>query len=234
VIRPAFAISIAAFATAAIMAEPATPTRLWREGGPQPPPGITREAILDNATALIAHLTMAPGSRETVHTHPFSAVVIQTTPGTIDMTLGAERSARAHDPGFFWFVPKDTPHAAVSVETRDIEFVTIGIKPDRPPAAAAPPTASPAGITRETLLDNAEARVVRVTFAPGGREPTHTHPNDLVTVQLTPGRVEIVEGSARSDEMRKAGFVKFLGRGVPHSYASSDAKPFEILSVAIK
>jgi len=201
---------------------------------PPPPPGISRTEVLDNATALIARLQMEPGSRETIHTHPFSAVVVQMTPGAIDMTVGKVRSRQARDPGFVWFIPKETPHAAINTGANAVGFVTIGIKTARPPAAAAPPTASPAGITRETILDNDEARVVHVTFAPGSREPVHTHPNDLVTVQLTAGRLEIVEGSAHSDEERAPGFVKFLARGVSHSYVSTDSKPFELLSVAIK
>jgi quercetin dioxygenase-like cupin family protein len=200
----------------------------------QPPPGITRDQILDNGTALIAHLRMEPGSRETIHTHPFSAVVIQLTPGEIDMTVGKVRSRQARDPGFAWFIPKEAPHAAINSGAGAVEFVTIGIKPDRPAAAAAPATQSPPGISRETLIDNDETRVVRVTFAPGGREPVHTHPNDLVTVQITPGRVAIIEDAAKSDEDRKPGFVKFLTRGVSHSYASTDTKPFELVSVAIK
>jgi len=200
----------------------------------QPPAGITRDQIADNPTALIAHLRMEPGSRETIHTHPFAAVVIQLTPGEIDMTIGKVRSRQTRDPGFIWFIPKETPHAAVNSGTTPVEFVTIGIKPDRPSATAAPATQAPPGITRETVIDNDDTRVVRVTFAPGGREPVHTHPNDLVTVQITPGRVAILEGSARSDEDRPAGFVKFLTRGVSHSYASTDTKPFELVSVAIK
>jgi quercetin dioxygenase-like cupin family protein len=202
--------------------------------GQQPPPGITREQVLDNRTALIAHLRMEPGSRETIHTHPFAAVVIQMTPGEIDMTVGKVRSRQTRDPGFAWFIPKEAPHAAINSGASAVEFITIGIKPDRPAATAAPPTQSPPGITRETLIDNDDTRVVRVTFAPGGREPTHTHPNDLVTVQITPGRVAILEGSSKSDEEREPGFVKFLARGVSHSYASSDTKPFELISVAVK
>jgi len=200
----------------------------------QPPPGISRDQVLDNGTALIAHLRMEPGSRETIHTHPFSAVVIQLTPGEIDMTVGRVRSRQTRDPGFAWFIPKEAPHAAINSGAAAVEFVTIGIKPDRPAAAAAPATQSPPGITRETLIDNDETRVVRVTFAPGGREPAHTHPNDLVTVQITPGRVAIIEDAAKSDEDRKPGFVKFLTRGVSHAYASTDTKPVELISVAIK
>jgi quercetin dioxygenase-like cupin family protein len=200
----------------------------------QPPPGITRDQILDNRTALIAHLRMEPGSRETIHTHPFAAVVIQLTPGEIDMTIGKVRSRQTRDPGFAWFIAREAPHAAINSGTAAVEFITIGIKPDRPPAPAAPPTQAPPGITREMLIDNDDARVVRVTFAPGGREPVHTHPNDLVTVQIAAGRVAIVEASTRSDEDRQPGFVKFLTRGVPHSYASTDTKAFELVSVAIK
>jgi quercetin dioxygenase-like cupin family protein len=99
---------------------------------------------------------------------------------------------------------------------------------------AAPATQSPAGITRETILDNDEARVVRVQFAPGGREPVHSHPSDLVTVQITAGRVEILEGATKTVEDRAPGYVRFLPRSVPHSYASADSKSFELVSVTIK
>ena len=67
-----------------------------------------------------------------------------------------------------------------------------------------------------------------------GREPTHTHPNDLVTIQITPGRMDIEENGARSSDERAAGFVRFIARGVEHSYANVDARPIEVLSVAIK
>lgn len=200
----------------------------------QPPPGITRTAVVDNATAVIAHLRMDPGSRETIHTHPFSAVVIQLTPGEIDMTIDKERERQTHDPGFVWFIPKEAPHAAINTGPNPVEFVTVGIKANRPASDAAPPTPSPPGITRETIVDNADARVVHVVFAPGSREPLHTHPSDLVTVQLTPGRVDIIEGSARSDEERQPGFVKFLTRGIEHSYANVGAQAIELLSVTIK
>src|SRR5262249_10819148 len=112
--------------------------------------------------------------------------------------------------------------------------IAITIKPTRPPAPAAPPTEAPPGITRTTILDNADTRVVRVQFAPGSREPVHAHPNDLVTVQLTPGIVEILLGSQRTSSERAPGFVQFLPRNVDHAYVSGDTKAFELLSVAIK
>ena len=53
-----------------------------------PPPGIKRTELEDNRTALIARLRMAPGAREDVHTHPFSAVVVQIGAGDVEMRLG--------------------------------------------------------------------------------------------------------------------------------------------------
>jgi quercetin dioxygenase-like cupin family protein len=122
----------------------------------------------------------------------------------------------------------------VNAGTAPFELMAIAIKPTRTPASAAPPSAAPPGITRTTLVDNADVRVVRVQFAPDGREPVHTHPNDLLVVQILPGKVEILNGVDRSTGERGVGFVQFLPRDVPHAYISADTKPFELLSVSVK
>ncbi len=201
---------------------------------PQLPAGVTRTGLADNASVLVARLRMDPGAREPLHTHPFSAVVIQLTPGDVDMTLGDDHTRARQPPGFVWFIPKETTHAAMNAGTTAFDVITVAIKPARPPASAAPATAAPPGIVRTTLLDNAEARVVRVTFQPGSGEPVHAHPNDLVTVQLTTGRVDILVGTERTVEDRAPGFVRFLPREVPHAYSSADTKPFELMSVSVK
>jgi quercetin dioxygenase-like cupin family protein len=198
------------------------------------PPDITRTVVVDNATALVARLRYEAGKGETSHTHPFSAVVIQLTPGEVDMTLARDRSRARREAGSVWFIPANTPHMAVNTGTAPWEHIAITIKPTRAAAPAAPPTEAPYGITRTTLVDNNDTRVVRVLFAPGSREPAHTHPNDLLTVQLTPGTMEIVIGSNRTTGERAAGLVQFLPRSVEHAYISTDTKPFELISVAIK
>jgi quercetin dioxygenase-like cupin family protein len=200
----------------------------------QPPPGITRTVLLDNATVLVARLRYEAGKGETSHTHPFSAVVAQLTPGDVDMTLAGDHSRARRDAGTVWFIPANAPHAAVNAGTMPFEQIAVTIKPTRAPAAAAPATEAPAGITRTNVEDNREVRVVRVRFAPGGREPLHRHPNDLLTVQITAGTLEILVGSATTTAAREPGFVQFLPRGVDHSYRSVDSKPFELLSIAIK
>ena len=203
-------------------------------GVAQPPPGITRSVVVDNATVLVARLGYEAGKGETSHTHPFSAVVVQLTPGDVDMTLGSEHTRARREVGTAWFIPANVPHAAVNIGSAPFEQIAITIKPERPAAPTAPATDAPPGITRTTLIDNADARVVRVQFAPGGREPVHTHPNDLLTVQLTTGRVEILIGPDKTTGAREPGLVQFLPRDVPHAYVSADTKAFELLSVAIK
>ena len=48
------------------------------------------------------------------------------------------------------------------------------------------------------ILDNDEARATNVRFAPGAREPIHSHPFDLVLVQLTPAKMEVQVGDEKT------------------------------------
>jgi len=200
----------------------------------QLPPGMSRSVLVDNASVLVTHLGYAAGKGEASHTHPFSAVVVQLTPGDVDMTIGSEHSRSRRDVGTVWFIPANVPHAAINAGATMFEQVAVAIKPDRPAAPSSPPTDPPPGITRTPLLDNQDARVVRVQFAPGAREPTHAHPNDLVTVQLTEGKVQILLGSETTTDSRPPGFVRFVARGQQHAYGNVDTKVFELMSVTIK
>ncbi len=199
-----------------------------------PPPGITRTELENNATALIARLRMAPGAREDVHTHPFSAVVVQIGTGDVDMRLGDGHTTTRRAHGFVEFIPREVPHAAANVGREPFEVVTIAMKPDRRPGGDAPALPAPPGITRKPLLENAETRVTHVTFASSAREPVHTHPFDLVVVQLTPGRVKVRVGQDVSTREYAAGEVIFLPRDVPHAVSNADGGAFEILSVGIR
>jgi quercetin dioxygenase-like cupin family protein len=229
----------AAMALGAAAAAPPFEGRAHGAVGPtgteqQAPPGMTRTVLVDNATVLVVRLGYDAGKGETSHTHPFSAVVLQLTPGDVDMTLNTDRSRARREAGTAWFIPAGAPHAAVNAGTAPFEQIAITIKPTRPAAPAAPPSDAPAGIARTTLVDNADTRVVRVQFAAGAREPVHSHPNDLLTVQLTAGRMDMRIGSETIAGQREPGAVQFLPRDVPHAYASTDAGPFELVSVAIK
>jgi quercetin dioxygenase-like cupin family protein len=200
----------------------------------QTPPGITRTQLLDNPTVMIARLNMAPGARETVHTHPFSAVIVQLTPGDVEMRIGTRPETTRKERGTVDFIAAEMPHAAANVGTSAFDLVTVAIKPERTPAGTQPPAEAPPGITRTPVLENPVARVINVVFAAGAREPVHSHPYDLVLVQLTPGRMELTLGGEKGVEDYAAGDVVFLPRDVPHAVASADSRRVELLSVAVK
>lgn len=198
------------------------------------PPGITRTQLLDNASVMVARLRMAPGAREDVHTHPFSAVVVQLDAGDVEMRIGTRRDTTRRDAGHVEFIAAEMPHAAANVGAAAFDLVTIALKPDRERGGEQPPSRAPAGITRTIAVDNAEARATRVTFAPGSRETLHTHPYDLVLVPLSAGRMELTLGEKKDVKAYEPGEVVFLPRGVPHAAASADRRAFEILSIGVK
>jgi quercetin dioxygenase-like cupin family protein len=196
--------------------------------------GVTAVSVENNATANIYRLHMPPGTAHILSATAPAHVVVQITPGDVQIDQVGENSRGPLEAGAVSYVAAGQGHHAVNIGTTAFDRLGIAIKPTRPPAESAPATEAPPGITRITLIDNDDVRVVRVTFAPTGREPVHTHPNDLVTVQISEGQVEIVNGAGESTSTREPGFVQFLPRNVMHAFASADPKPFEILSVSIK
>jgi quercetin dioxygenase-like cupin family protein len=200
---------------------------------PRDASGITPTLVLDNATVAVTRLHVAPGAREPMHTTREPLVVVQLSAFDVAV-IDREMRRLGNRPGEVWFLPGNAQHAVVNSGPNAADLLAVALKTDRAPVPVAPPTEAPPGIVRATLVDNADVRVVRVRFDPSGREPLHTHPNDLVTVQITSGRVEIVNGRERTTEVRAPGDVHFVARNVSHAYASADTAPFEILSIAIK
>ena len=203
-------------------------------GAQTPPPGITRTPILENDSVMVARLRMAPDARETVHTHPFSAVVVQLDPGDVEMRVGTRRDTARRDRGHVEFIAAEMPHAAANVGSTAFDLVTVALKPDRKPGGTQAPAEPPKGITRKPVLDNPQAAATHVTFSPGAREPVHMHPFDLVIVPLTAARMELLLGPATAVGEYVPGDAIFLPRNVPHSLSSRHPEPFEAVSVAVK
>ncbi len=205
-----------------------------RSSAQQPPPGVSREVLIDNDVALVARLGFEPGAHEAVHTHPFSAVQIQLTSGAVQMEIGSAKDSSPRKPGDAWFIPKEAPHAAANVGERRCEFITVAMKPHAlTPMPAQSQPATP-GITRTPRFENDETRAALVSFAPGSREEVHTHPFDLFVIQLTPGKVETVVGSNQSVADTEPGRVLFIRRNAPHAVGNPGSTPFDAMSVAVK
>jgi len=226
-------VRVRAWTTAAIvvvgLVVTAAAQRDWPTGN-----GTTWVTVLDNDTVNVVRHRMPPATGGIISPMSDANLLVQITPGDAQIDQPDANSRGHRVPGNFTFVPPQTAHQIRNIARTTFDQLAIRIKASRSPATDAPPTAAPPGITRDTVLDNETVRVVRVRFAPAGREPVHTHPNDLLTIQLTKGAVEILNGVDKSSAVREAGFIQFVPRGTPHAYASADAQPFEILSVAIK
>lgn len=194
-----------------------------------------RTPILQNDTVAVTKLRFDQGARESTHTHPFPLLLIQITSGDIAVQEQTT-TKRGGKIGEVWYVPPDQPHAMRTLPNvqKPIDVIAIALLPGRQQAPAAPPTEAPPGITRATLVDNEAVRVVRVRFSPGAREPVHSHPNDLLTVQLTAGKVDIMMGTKHDAKARSAGSVQFVPRNLDHSYANEETGPLELISVAVK
>ncbi|HYM25326.1 MAG TPA: hypothetical protein VEU08_19045 [Vicinamibacterales bacterium] len=198
-------------------------------------PADDRGTLVDNASVRVMRYHLAPGATAGVAPIESPALIVQVTAGDVDLTVGSSRASGPREAGAIAYVPARTQARARNIADRAAtDIVVVGFKQGRVRPGAMPPVDAPPGIIRTPLLDNADTRVVRVEFSPEGREPLHTHPYDLITLQISPARVEILDGDTKTSEPREPGFTRFVPRNRQHAYASADDKRFEILSIAIK
>jgi oxalate decarboxylase/phosphoglucose isomerase-like protein (cupin superfamily) len=115
----------------------------------------------------VTRLRFGRRTGETVHTHPFPLLIVQLTSGGVDLTMSDARARGPREAGLVTFVPVNTPHAVMNAGAQSFDLIAIALKPTRPAAPAAPPTEAPPGITRTTLIDNSDVRVVRVQARAG-------------------------------------------------------------------
>jgi quercetin dioxygenase-like cupin family protein len=103
-----------------------------RPGGEAPaaaaPAGITRTPVLDNAETRVARVAFAPGAREPIHAHPFDLVVVQLTPGRMEVRVGDQVTVKNYAAGEAIFLPRDVPHAVSNVDGKPFDVLSVGIK----------------------------------------------------------------------------------------------------------
>jgi quercetin dioxygenase-like cupin family protein len=201
---------------------------------PPPAPGITLRPVFDNPTVTVARITLAPGAREMPHTHLYSLVTIQLSPGDLEMLKGETTARRAREVPNVDFVARELRHAAANIGSTPVEGLVIAIKPDRVRGGTSPPLPRPAGITATDVLDSADAAVRRVELAPGAREVTHTHPYDFVVVSATRSRMEVQLAGTTETKEFAVGDAFFIPRDTPHAVANPGREPLALLGVAIK
>jgi quercetin dioxygenase-like cupin family protein len=201
---------------------------------PALPAGFTVTPVFDNTTASVVRLQLAPGAREQPHTHTYPMLVVLLSRSEMEMHNGTSHTKASRHPGHLEFVKAGVPHHAANVGTMPLDALVLSIKPDRARAGATPPAQATPGVTRTSLLDNADVTVTRLEFEADMREPLHTHPYDLIVVPTTLSRVDLQIGNKKEMRSYAVGEAIFIKRHVPHAVANIGAAPFRALAVAIK
>src|SRR5437762_7466166 len=84
-------------------------------GNAQPRPGAS---LVDNNRVTVSRVTWDPGKSEPMHNLPVDVVVIQATPGDLEVTIGDQKTTGHQEPGYTWYMPKELPHAVVNTGTK--------------------------------------------------------------------------------------------------------------------
>jgi quercetin dioxygenase-like cupin family protein len=190
---------------------------------------------LDNPAVEVARVSLAPDRVETGAPR-FASLVIQIGECSLDRSVGPDQTNGPRGAGFALPVPPNVRYSISNHSRAVCDLVVVRKKraPDPASDAAAPPVPVPAGIHRVPLFENAEMRVVQVRFDPAAREVPHTHPFDLLTVQITGGRVETLIDRTANAVQLAAGEVVWFPKNVTHVVGNPGASAFELLSVGIK
>jgi quercetin dioxygenase-like cupin family protein len=111
-----------------------------------------------------------------------------------------------------------------------IPFASEAQAPAAPPAGAQSPT----GISSSPLFANDRVSAIKLSFAPGARESVHTHPFDIMVIQLTPGEVDLsLEGKESSGHI-DAGRVTYIPAQALHWAGNAGKAPFDMVVVALR
>jgi quercetin dioxygenase-like cupin family protein len=202
--------------------------------GPAVPPGFAARPLFDNASVGVMRLLISPGAREMPHAHPYSMLVVQVSPGDVEIMKAGAVSRAARPVGHIEFFDANMQHAAANVGNTPVAVLVISFKPDRLRGGTAPALPRPQGITSTDVFDSADAAVRRVEFAPGAREVIHTHPYDFVLVPAVHGRIDVHLAGKDETKDYAPGDAVFIARNTPHSVANVGRERFALLGVTIK
>jgi quercetin dioxygenase-like cupin family protein len=201
---------------------------------PALPPGVTASPVLDNGTVGVVHMQLSPGAREQPHTHSYPLLVVLLSRGELEMHNGKSHTKTTRHAGDVEFVGKGVPHHAANVGATPMDALVLSIKPDRVRVGETLLSQATPGVTRTSIVDNAEVTVLRFEFEADVREALHTHAYDLMIVPIMPARIDLQIGDRKQMRSIAAGEAIFIRRSVPHAVANIGAASFRALAVAFK
>ena len=168
--------------------------------------------LVDNARVRVLHVAVPAGAKNALHDHP-DHVAIVLTDSSIRFTDAAGKPSDATLKKGEALAVGAGKHAGENTGKGPLEAIIVEFK-GAPGTATVPE--SRAGMTATTLVDNARAKVVRVSADPAFAEPAGSkHDYDQVVIPLQAAGMSLtVNGKTKS--AWKVGDAEFIGRGVAH------------------
>ena len=88
--------------------------------------------------------------------------------------------------------------------------------------------------TNVVLTENAQVRVIQATFAPGAREPTHTHPAGWYYVTM-PGKLKVTYADGKVEMWdAKVGEAAWMDGEAPHQSENVGSTTLQYVMVEVK
>src|SRR5262249_42268110 len=88
--------------------------------------------------------------------------------------------------------------------------------------------------TPQTLIENHQVRVIKVTDVPHEKNAPHQHQSNRVMIYLQAGRQEIVADGKKTTPEWKAGEVRWSPAGGTHTSEVVSANPVTMIELEIK
>ena len=194
--------------------------------------GDQYKVISENDSVRVLDVTMAPGAKAAMHSHPDVDVVVLEG-GAVKWTL-ADGKSRLSGPemkrGAIISMKAET-HSAENVGTTPIHVVLVEFKKPAPEAAKGRSPSLP--MPYKQLADDAHARVFELTASPGAKVSEHTH-GDHVIVSLSDATAEVTDKDGKKETMSFKKDTALVGGPVTHAGVNTGKTPLSLIVVELK
>jgi len=97
-------------------------------GSAQAPAGLSSKVILDNDRVRVQRLSVPAGFRDPVSVVQNDMVVIQATPGDMEVVINGEKTTGHIDAGKVWYVPKTVRHQFSNAGNTSYDTLVVMLK----------------------------------------------------------------------------------------------------------
>lgn len=180
---------------------------------PDLPAGMTRTVLLENDVVSVTRVRFAPGTREAIHTHPFTLAVVQLTRGEQEFVRDSVQARAMAEPGKVELVEPGVPHAAANVGMTEWDVIAVGGRRAEPDLV----------VLGSTLL------------TPAGPDlPPAAAPGARVIIPLSVARLQVQIGGEATTELYAAGEPIFVPRDTTFALRSTGTAPVGIVSLLVR